>query len=57
MPNFIKYLIDIRAHFIIKNKIAKNKVISLLLLNQLFFLRASLDSLKYLGGPTLIFID
>ena len=37
MSNFIKYLIDIKAHFTIKNKIAKNKVISLLLLDQLFF--------------------
>ena len=43
MPNFIKYLTDIRAHFTIKNKIAKNKVISLLLLDQLFFLKVSLD--------------
>ena len=31
MPNFIKYLTDLRAYFTIKNKIAKNKVISLLL--------------------------
>ena len=37
MPNFIKYLTDIRAHFTIKNKIAKNKVISLLLLDPFFF--------------------
>ena len=29
MPNFIKYLIDVRAHFTIKNRIAKNKVMSL----------------------------
>ena len=34
---------NIRTHFTIKNKITKNKVISLLLLDQLFFLRASLD--------------
>ena len=27
--NFIKYLTDIRAHFTIKNRIVKNKVISL----------------------------
>ena len=26
MPNFIKYLTDIRAHFTIKNRIAKNNV-------------------------------
>ena len=43
MPNFIKYLTDIIAYFTIKNKIAKNKIISLYLLDQLFFLRASLD--------------
>ena len=29
VPNFIKYLTDIRTHFIIKNRIAKNKVMSL----------------------------
>ena len=26
MPHFIKYLTNLRAHFIIKNRIAKNKV-------------------------------
>ena len=50
MPNFIKYLTDIRAHFTIKNKIAKNKIISLLLLDQLFFLRASLGNSNIWGG-------
>ena len=29
MSNFIKYLTDIRAHFTIKNRIAKNKVVSI----------------------------
>ena len=28
MPNFIKYLLNIRAHFTIKNKIVKNKAVS-----------------------------
>ena len=35
---FYKKLIDIRAHFTIKNKIAKNKVMFLYLLDQLIFL-------------------
>ena len=29
VPNFIKYLTDIRAHFTTQNRIAKNKIMSL----------------------------
>ena len=47
MPNFIKYLTDVRTYFTIKIELRKIK-----LLDQLFFLRASLDQFKYLEGPT-----
>ena len=37
IPNFIKYLTDIRGHFTIKNKIAKNKVVSITIRPIIFF--------------------
>ena len=40
MPNFIKYLIDIRVHFIIKNKILKNKVVSKTIRPIFFFFKS-----------------
>ena len=56
MPNFIKYLTDIRAHFTIKNKIAKNKVISLLLLDPFFF-KSIIELIQiFLGGGGLLFL-
>ena len=46
MPNFIKYLTGLRAYFTIKNKIAKNKVISLLLLDQLLLSNKTIQVAK-----------
>ena len=58
MSNFFKYLTNIKAHFKIKNRFAKNKVMSLLLLDQIFFFFKSIIGLiQILGGPTLIFED
>ena len=39
MPNFIKNVINIRAHYTIKNKIVKYKVMFLLLLDLFFFFK------------------
>ena len=37
MSNFIKYLTNIRGHFTIKNKITKNKVVSITIRPIIFF--------------------
>ena len=55
MSNFFKYLTDIKTHFTIKNRFAKNKVMSLLLLDQFFFFKSIIGLIQILGGPTLIF--
>ena len=49
MPKFTKYLTNIRAHFTIKNKIAKNKAISLLLLDQFFFFKSIIGLIQIFG--------
>ena len=37
LPKFIKYVTDIRRHFTIKNRIAKNKVVSITIKPIIFF--------------------
>ena len=37
VPNIFKYLTDIKAHFTIKNRIAKNKVVSITIRLNFFF--------------------
>ena len=49
-PNFIKYLTDTRARFTIKNRIAKNNVMSLYLLDQLFFFKSIIGLNQIFGG-------
>ena len=57
MPNFIKYLTNIRTHFAIKNRIAKNKVVSITIRPIIFF-KSIIGLIKIVGGEgALIFVD
>ena len=49
VSNFIKYLTDIIAHFTIKNRIAKNKVISIII-RPIFFFKSIIGLIQILGG-------
>ena len=53
MPHFIKYLTNLRAHFIIKNRIAKNKV-SIYIKPIFFFFKDYHCTNSNIWEPTLI---
>ena len=51
MPHFIKYLTNLRAHFIIKNRIAKNKVSISIKPN--FFFKSIIELIQIFGSQLL----
>ena len=50
VPNFIKYLTDIRAYFTIKNIIVKNNVMSIIIRPIFFFFFKSIIGLNQIFG-------
>ena len=52
MPHFIKYLTNLRAHFIIKNRIAKNKV-SISIKPIFFFFKIIIELIQIFGSQLL----
>ena len=51
MPHFIKYLTNLRAHFIIKNRIAKNKVS--ISIKPIFFFKSIIELIQIFGSQLL----
>ena len=54
MPNFIKYLTDIRAYFTIKNRIAKNNVVSITI-RSIIFSKSIIELNQIFGGANSYF--